>query len=51
MFPFGVRSVLVEGGIPQTRIVTEGFGQEKPIAAIETEEGRAENRRLEVVVI
>lgn len=39
---------LVEHGIDRTRITSEGFGPERPIATNETEAGRAENRRLEL---
>ena len=45
-----VKAIVVQGGIAEARIATEGFGQEKPIAANDTEEGRAKNRRLEAVV-
>jgi outer membrane protein OmpA-like peptidoglycan-associated protein len=38
---------LVEHGIERSRITSEGFGPERPIATNETEAGRAENRRLE----
>jgi OOP family OmpA-OmpF porin len=38
------------GGIADGRTGTDGYGQEKPIAPNETEEGRAKNRRTELVV-
>jgi outer membrane protein OmpA-like peptidoglycan-associated protein len=35
----------------ESRISTAGFGQENPVASNDTEEGRAMNRRLELVVV
>jgi outer membrane protein OmpA-like peptidoglycan-associated protein len=45
-----VKEIMIKGGIAEGRIGTDGYGQEKPIAANETEEGRAKNRRTELVV-
>ena len=45
-----VREIMIKGGIPEGHIGTDGYGQEKPIAPNETEEGRAKNRRTELVV-
>jgi OmpA-OmpF porin, OOP family len=45
-----VKEIMVKGGITEGRIGTDGYGQEKPIAPNETEEGRAKNRRTELVV-
>ena len=45
-----VRGIMITGGIADARIGTDGYGQEKPIAPNETEEGRAKNRRTELVV-
>jgi outer membrane protein OmpA-like peptidoglycan-associated protein len=45
-----VRSFLVSKGIPAANIVAEGHGEEQPIADNATAEGRANNRRVEIVV-
>ena len=45
-----VRSFLVERGMPPDRIQAVGKGESAPIAGNDTSEGRATNRRVEVVV-
>ncbi len=45
-----VRAYLIESGIAGTRIETTGMGESQPVASNETEEGRAENRRVEFKV-
>ena len=45
-----VKSIVTTGGINAARLSTMGYGQEKPTASNDTEEGRAQNRRLELVV-
>jgi len=45
-----VVSYLIQNGIPSTRLEYKGFGSSKPIASNETEEGRQENRRVEVYI-
>ncbi len=42
-----VRAYLTGHGIAKDRLTAEGFGEEKPIASNDTEEGRVENRRVE----
>jgi len=44
-----VVAVLVTMGIAPTRLKAAGFGQERPVADNATAEGRAKNRRLELV--
>jgi len=44
-----VRDYMVEKGISPSRISTRGFGETKPIASNKTAEGRAQNRRVEIV--
>ena len=36
-----IKALLVAGGIDGARITTAGWGQEKPIASNDTEEGKA----------
>jgi outer membrane protein OmpA-like peptidoglycan-associated protein len=45
-----IRSALVDRGVDGSRIETAGMGQEMPIASNDTAEGRAKNRRSEIVV-
>lgn len=46
-----IRDELVKRGIAEDRIVTEGRGETEPIADNETEEGRAQNRRVEIEIL
>lgn len=46
-----VKKFLVENGINDSRLSTKGFGETRPVASNDTEEGRAENRRIEFVVV
>src|SRR5215831_15979533 len=45
-----VKAIMVTGGIADSRISTTGYGPDNPIAPNDTEEGRAKNRRTELVV-
>ncbi|MBC7654141.1 MAG: OmpA family protein [Oligoflexus sp.] len=45
-----VKTYLVNNGISSNRLITEGFGESKPIANNSTEEGRVLNRRVEIAI-
>jgi len=45
-----VGSFLVSRGIPTDRVTTQGLGPSRPVADNNTAEGRANNRRVEIVV-
>ncbi|MCX7889537.1 MAG: OmpA family protein [Rhodobacteraceae bacterium] len=46
-----VAAVLRQNGVPSSRIVTIGRGPNEPIASNATPEGRAQNRRVEILII
>ena len=45
-----VKAYLTEHDISNERMKTEGLGPVKPVASNETDEGRAKNRRIEVII-
>ncbi len=45
-----VKNMLVSSGVDDARISVIGWGEERPIASNDAEEGRARNRRTELVV-
>jgi len=45
-----VRSFLIAEGVPATRVTAVGKGEDEPIASNRTADGRANNRRVEIVV-
>jgi OOP family OmpA-OmpF porin len=46
-----VRDYLVAAGVDGSKIVTVGMGESMPVASNTTDEGRAENRRVDVLVL
>jgi OmpA-OmpF porin, OOP family len=46
-----IEGMLVAGGIGSDRIKTSGYGQDRPVASNDTEEGKARNRRTELTVL
>lgn len=46
-----VSSVLIGSGVPATRIQTIGRGMDQPVASNLTTEGRAQNRRVDIVIL
>lgn len=46
-----VRDFVVAQGIDAGRITAKGYGETKPVASNDSEEGRAQNRRTEVTVL
>ena len=46
-----VREFLVAAGVNGNKIVTVGMGESMPVASNTTDEGRAENRRVDVLVL
>lgn len=43
-----VADYLVSKGVPRSRLVTRGYGAERPVTSNETPSGRAQNRRIEL---
>ena len=41
---------LMANGVPESRVRTKGVGYNQPIASNETEAGRAQNRRVDIVI-
>jgi outer membrane protein OmpA-like peptidoglycan-associated protein len=46
-----VRDYLIKHGIDAKRVIAKGYGDTKPIASNDTEEGRKRNRRTEIVIL
>ena len=45
-----VRTYLISKGVAEDRMVSQGYGETKPIADNRTKAGRAQNRRVEFVI-
>ena len=46
-----VMNALMERGIDGNRIITKGYGEQYPVASNETDAGRQQNRRVEVIIL
>ncbi|MGF7218516.1 outer membrane protein OmpA-like peptidoglycan-associated protein [Spirosoma lacussanchae] len=46
-----VREYFISKGIEPDRIASKGFGETKPVATNDTDEGRQQNRRVEFVIV
>jgi outer membrane protein OmpA-like peptidoglycan-associated protein len=46
-----VREYIVSKGMPESRITAQGYGETKPVATNETDEGRQLNRRVEFKIL
>ena len=45
-----VRNYLVQQGVPSAMLVTKGYGDTKPVASNDTDEGKFRNRRIEFTI-
>ena len=45
-----VAAILTSGGVSPNRIATSGMGSSQPVASNATDAGRAQNRRVEIVI-
>ena len=46
-----VKDYLTSQGVTATRLSAKGYGEAQPVASNDTKEGRAENRRVELIVL
>jgi OmpA-OmpF porin, OOP family len=46
-----IQAMLVAAGVAPERLTTAGYGEDKPVASNDTEEGKARNRRTELIVL
>jgi OOP family OmpA-OmpF porin len=46
-----VMEYILKAGVDESRMVSEGFGEDRPIASNDTDEGKAQNRRVEFNII
>ena len=46
-----VKKYLIEQGIDASRMDAKGFGPDRPVASNDTDEGRAKNRRTEMIIL
>ena len=46
-----MKEYLESQGITATRLSARGYGEAQPVASNDTDEGRAQNRRVELIVL
>jgi OOP family OmpA-OmpF porin len=46
-----VKDYLISQGITATRLTARGYGESQPVASNDTDAGRAQNRRVELIVL
>ena len=46
-----VRDYLTGNGVKASRLSARGYGESRPVASNDTDEGRAENRRVEMIIL
>jgi outer membrane protein OmpA-like peptidoglycan-associated protein len=46
-----IRAALIESGVEEGRLVAEGYGSNFPVASNDTDAGREQNRRVEIVIL
>ena len=46
-----MKDYLISKGVKASRLSARGYGESRPVASNDTEEGRAENRRVELVIL
>jgi chemotaxis protein MotB len=46
-----VARFLADKGVPPTRLSAAGYAESQPVASNDTPEGRAQNRRIEIVLM
>ena len=46
-----VTKTMVEAGLPGERVSAASFGESKPAVSNDTPDGKAQNRRIEIVVV
>ena len=43
-----MKAYLVDKGVAEGRLTSKGYGMDSPVASNDTDEGRAQNRRVEL---
>ena len=51
MRAFSVLNFLIKSGVPPQRLTAFGYGEYRPVSPNDTEENRAKNRRIEIIIM